>query len=124
MWAFVRLRGAAATTIVITSTILIFVLDFACYQRGVVRLGSGHALLTLIGVGVSYWIGEATETVIGLQKLRTRVLQDATGGSTEGEPEDLGSGVGSVALHSIHQTRTAARRIHHCSWPATRTTIQ
>ena len=90
MWAFLRLRAAAAAVIVIASTVSIIVLDFALYQRGVVRLGSAHTLLTLFAVGASYWIREAVETFIGLQKLRTRVLRDATGGGVESEPEDLG----------------------------------
>lgn len=93
LWLFVRLRGGAAAVMVFASTALILVLDFACYQRGWLRLGSAHALLTLGAVAITYWSHEAIETFIGLRKLRARVLRDATGGEAAGadnEPDDVG----------------------------------
>jgi CHASE2 domain-containing sensor protein/GAF domain-containing protein len=93
LWSFVRLRGGSAAVAMFVSATLILVLDFACYQRGWFRLGSGHALMTLVAVALTYWSHEAIETFIGLRKLRARVLRDATGGSAGGgdhEPDDHG----------------------------------
>lgn len=89
LWSFMRLRGGAAVVMVIASTALILVLDFACYQRGWFRLGSAHALLTLAAIAITYWSHEALETFIGLRQLRARVLRDATGGSTGNGDQDL-----------------------------------
>lgn len=79
LWAFTRLPGSRTTVLLIASCVLVLVLDYACYQRGVIRLGSGHALLTAVAIGLGYWVHEAFETVSGLRQLRTRVLREAAG---------------------------------------------
>jgi CHASE2 domain-containing sensor protein len=79
LWAFTRLPGSRTTVLLITSCVLVLVLDYVCYQRGIIRLGSAHALLTAVSIGVGYWVHEAIETISGLRQLRTRVLREAAG---------------------------------------------
>jgi CHASE2 domain-containing sensor protein len=86
LWAFTRLNGSRVTILMVATCVLVFVLDYACYTRGVIRLGSAHALLTAVAIGLSYWVHEVVETVRGLRQLRTRVLSEAAGkpGSADG----------------------------------------
>jgi CHASE2 domain-containing sensor protein len=88
LWAFTRLAGSRTTVLLLASCMLVLVLDYACYQRGVIRLGSAHALLTAVAIGLSYWVHEALETVSGLRKLRTRVLREAAGTPSNSDAED------------------------------------
>jgi hypothetical protein len=88
LWAFMRLAGSRTTLLLLASCALVLVLDYACYQRGVIRLGSAHALLTAVAIGLSYWGHEALETISGLRKLRSRVLREAAGKSTGSDGGD------------------------------------
>lgn len=89
LWAFTRLSSSRVIVLMVASCVLVLVLDYAFYTRGLIRLGSAHALLTAIAIGLSYWVHEVIETVRGLRQLRTRVLSEAVakGGSADGGDE-------------------------------------
>lgn len=90
---FKRVSGSRATLVLLALTGLILLLDFVCYERGWLRLGSGLPLATLVAISLTYWLTEATQTIIGLHQLRARVLREAAGSVTderEQEVEDAG----------------------------------
>jgi CHASE2 domain-containing sensor protein len=88
LWAFSRLPGSRTTVLLLASCVLVLVLDYTCYQRGVIRLGSAHALLTAVAIGLGYWVHEGFETISGLRQLRTRVLREAAGKPSSSDGAD------------------------------------
>lgn len=87
LWVFARPGVAKSLLFASLAAIAVMVVDYACYQRGLVRVGSGHGLLTIVAVSVSYWLYEAQQTFAGLRALRTRVLREAAV-SVAGEDDD------------------------------------
>lgn len=79
LWSFARLSGGQAVVIIFAGAVLVLVLDFAAYQRAFMRLGSARLLLCVFAVGLSYWLHEALDTIVGLRQLQARVLRDAAG---------------------------------------------
>lgn len=87
LWVFARPGVGKSLLFASLAAIAVMVVDYACYQRGALRVGSGHGLLTILAVSVSYWLYEAQQTFAGLRALRTRVLREAAGKSA-GEDDD------------------------------------
>ncbi len=83
-----RARGPRMTIGVLALAPIVLLVDFALYERGLVRLGSGHALLTIAAIWMSHWIYEATVTFVELRRLRTRVLREAAAAQNRSEEDD------------------------------------
>jgi|GEM_PF-2150965 len=86
---FERVSGAEATLVLLASIGLILALDFVCYERGWLRLGSGLALSTVAAISLIYWLGEAGQALAGLRQLRTRVLREAAGGLVDAREQEI-----------------------------------
>ncbi|HVH99636.1 MAG TPA: CHASE2 domain-containing protein [Enhygromyxa sp.] len=88
LWSFVRLRVGAVVLLATGSVATLLLVDFVLYERGLLRLGSGHALLTVVALAASHWSSESLSTWLGLRRLRTRVLEEtARSGAAERERE-------------------------------------
>jgi CHASE2 domain-containing sensor protein/GAF domain-containing protein len=87
LWVVRRSGSGKTIAFAVASTTLVLVVDFACYHRGIVRLGAGYGLLTILAVGSSHWLNEARETFVGLRALRARVLREAAGKGTSADDE-------------------------------------
>jgi len=85
LWAFSRLSVRQAAVLVVTSSLLVLVVDFATFQRGLIRLGSARMLLCVVSVGFSYWLHETVETAVSLYQLQAQLVREAAG---EGSLED------------------------------------
>lgn len=91
LWWFERARVVASVLVTIAGAGLWLLLDFALYQRGLVRLGSGHALLTMVALTASYWLGEVIANARAIGRLRVRVLgESARIDPSAPEIEDIG----------------------------------
>ncbi|MFO7567067.1 MAG: CHASE2 domain-containing protein [Enhygromyxa sp.] len=86
-----RLRAASAAAALLGAAALWLALDFALYERGLLRLGSGHALLTIGAIAASHWLSEVVAGVLEIRRLRVRVLRESVRVGDPGhEIEDLG----------------------------------
>lgn len=91
LWSLERLRVVSAAIAVLGGVALVLLVDFALYERGVLRLGCGHALLTIGAIAAGRWLGEVLSGSLEIRRLRARVLRETTRvGAAEREIEDIG----------------------------------
>lgn len=88
LWSFVRLRIGAAVLVTAVMIAAVLLIDYVLYEHGLLRLGSGHPLLTVIAIAASHWLSESFSTWLSIRQLRTRVLeQTSRSGASERERE-------------------------------------
>jgi hypothetical protein len=105
LWSLVRLRVGTTAALTLVGLSAVLLVDFVLYERGVLRLGSGHALLTVIALVASHWASESLSTWAALRGLRTRVLEETSrSGAAEREREidDVGYWDQLAALGAEH----------------------
>jgi hypothetical protein len=92
LWSLARLRVSAAALLSATAVVLVVVVDFALYHCGLLRLGSAHALLTIVALAISHWLSESGTTWLRLHRLRDDVLRELArvGAERERTFDDVG----------------------------------
>ncbi len=92
--ALERVKGVRVVLVLFVAAAAVLLVDFALYERGLVRLGSGRALLTIAAVWLGRWISDVHATFAELRRLRARVLRETSGSRLQANgpkrDEDLG----------------------------------
>ncbi len=90
LWILHRSSGRVGLLAVGLLGTILLVVDFWLFNEGILRSGGARPALLLIGVTLTYWIGQARDTVAGLERLHAKVVRAAGADKSESEAEEAG----------------------------------